>query len=86
MIENSQTILLMLKSKTLFISLLTTFFFTNQNILVHALKLDEDTRTVAMDTRRNSVMLTLEQVKRGKRLFNNACSNCYVRGKYLISV
>ena len=86
MIENSQTILLMLKSKTLFISLLTTFFFTNQNILVHALKLDEDTRTVAMDTRRNSVMLTLEQVKRGKRLFNNACSNCYVREKYLISV
>ncbi len=70
----------------MFISLLTTFFFTNQNILVHALKLDEDTRTVAMDTRRNSVMLTLEQVKRGKRLFNNACSNCYVRGKYLISV
>ena len=86
MIENSQTILLMLKSKTLFISLLTTFFFTNQNILVHALELDEDTRTVALDTKRNSVMLTLEQVKRGKRLFNNACSNCYVRGKYLISV
>jgi len=85
LIENSQTILLMLKSKTLFISLLTTFFFTNQNILVHALELDEDTRTVAMDTKRNSVMLTLEQVKRGKRLFNNACSNCYVRGKYLIS-
>ena len=75
----------MLKSKTLFISLLTTFFFTNQNILVHALELDEDTRTVALDTKRNSVMLTLEQVKRGKRLFNNACSNCYVRGKYLIS-
>ena len=86
MIENSQTILLMLKSKTLFISLLTTFFFTNQNILVHALELDEDPRTVALDTKRNSVMLTLEQVKRGKRLFNNACSNCYVRGKYLISV
>ena len=76
----------MLKSKTLFISLLTTFFFTNQNILVHALELDEDTRTVTLDTKRNSVMLTLEQVKRGKRLFNNACSNCYVRGKYLISV
>ena len=76
----------MLKSKTLFISLLTTFFFTNQSIPVHALELDEDTRTVAMDTKRNSVMLTLEQVKRGKRLFNNACSNCYVRGKYLISV
>ena len=76
----------MLKSKTLFISLLTTFFFTNQNILVHALELDENTRTVALDTKRNSVMLTLEQVKRGIRLFNNACSNCYVRGKYLISV
>ena len=70
----------------MFISLLTTFFFTNQNILVHALELDEDTRTAALDTKRNSFMLTLEQVKRGKRLFNNACSNCYVRGKYLISV
>ena len=53
----------MLKSKTLFISLLTTFFFTNQNILVHALELDEDTRTAALDTKRNSFMLTLEQVK-----------------------
>ena len=53
----------MLKSKTLFISLLTTFFFTNQSIPVHALELAEDTRTVALDTKGNSVKLILEQVK-----------------------
>ena len=70
----------MLKSKTLFISLLTTFFFTNQSIPVHALELDEDTRTVALDTKGNSVILTPEQVKRGKRLFNNACGTCHVGG------
>jgi photosystem II cytochrome c550 len=70
----------MLKSKTLFISLLTTFFFINQSIPVHALELDEDTRTVALDTKGNSVILTPEQVKRGKRLFNNACGTCHVGG------
>lgn len=69
----------MLKNKPLFINLLTTFFFINQSILVHALELDEDIK-------RNNVILTLKQIKRGKRLLNNACSNCYVGGKYLISV
>ena len=76
----------MLKNKPLFINLLTTFFFINQSILVHALELDEDTRNLALDTKRNNVILTLKQIKRGKRLFNNACSNCYVGGKYLILV
>ena len=52
---------------------------------VNLLYLSKKEQFLALDTKRNSVMLTLEQVKRGKRLFNNACSNCYVRGKYLIS-
>ena len=44
------------------------------------LELDEDTRTVTLDSKGNSVVLTPEQVKRGKRLFNNACGTCHVGG------
>ena len=44
-----------------------------------AIELDEATRTVALDSS-NAVILTPEQVKRGKRLFNNACAICHVGG------
>ena len=44
-----------------------------------AIELDEATRTVALDSS-NAVILTPEQVKRGKRLFNNACGTCHVGG------
>ena len=47
---------------------------------VAALDLDEDTRTIPLDGKGNSVVLTPEQVKRGKRLFNNACAVCHVGG------
>ena len=47
---------------------------------VHALELDEDTRTVTLDAKGSNVVLTPEQVKRGKRLFNNACAICHVGG------
>jgi photosystem II cytochrome c550 len=42
--------------------------------------LDEQTRTVTLDAEGSKVVLTLEQVKRGKRLFNNACAFCHVGG------
>ena len=35
---------------------------------------------VTLDSKGNSVVLTPEQVKRGKRLFNNACGVCHVGG------
>ena len=70
----------MLKNKTLLVSFAAAFFLTNSVSPVHALELDEDTRTVALDTKGNSVILTPEQVKRGKRLFNNACGTCHVGG------
>jgi photosystem II cytochrome c550 len=47
---------------------------------VAALELDEDTRTVTLDAKGTSVVLSLEQVKRGKRLFNAACGTCHVGG------
>jgi photosystem II cytochrome c550 len=43
-------------------------------------ELDENTRTVPLDSSGTTVILTPEQVKRGKRLFNSSCGNCHVGG------
>ena len=45
-----------------------------------AIELDDATRTVALDGSGKSVVLTPEQVKRGKRLFNSACGICHTGG------
>ena len=45
-----------------------------------AIDLDEATRTVVKDSSGNTVILTPEQVKRGKRLFNATCGACHVGG------
>ena len=70
----------MLKNKTLLSSILVSLLFTTNIQYASALELDEDTRTVSLDAKGNSVVLTPEQVKRGKRLFNNACGTCHVGG------
>ena len=70
----------MLKNKILVGSFLATLFFTSNVSPVQALELDEDTRTVTLDGKGNNVVITPEQVKRGKRLFNNACGFCHVGG------
>nr|YP_003002219.1 cytochrome c550 [Aureoumbra lagunensis]ACS36931.1 cytochrome c550 [Aureoumbra lagunensis] len=44
-----------------------------------AIELDEASRTVALDGSK-TVVLTPEQVKRGKRLFNASCSVCHTGG------
>ena len=69
----------MLKNKVLVGSILASLF-VNTASPAFALELDEDTRTVSLDAKGNSVVLTPEQVKRGKRLFNNACGTCHVGG------
>lgn len=45
-----------------------------------AIELDEATRTVVADSSGKTVVLTPEQVKRGKRLFNATCGACHVGG------
>jgi photosystem II cytochrome c550 len=45
-----------------------------------AIDLDEATRTVVKDSSGKTVILTPEQVKRGKRLFNATCGACHVGG------
>jgi photosystem II cytochrome c550 len=69
-----------LKSKFLVGSILATVVLNIFSLPVIALELDEDTRTVTLDPKGNTVVLSVEQVKRGKRLFNNACAICHVGG------
>ena len=45
-----------------------------------AIDLDEATRTVVQDSSGKTVVLSPEQVKRGKRLFNATCGACHVGG------
>lgn len=45
-----------------------------------AIDLDEATRTVTANSVGNTAVLTPEQVKRGKRLFNATCGACHVGG------
>ena len=60
---------------TLFISIFSAFVLTSS-----AIDLDEATRTVTKDASGKTVVLTPEQVKRGKRLFNATCGACHVGG------
>lgn len=58
-------------------------FFSTFNLFVpnvSAIDLDEATRTVTSDAEGRTVILTPEQVKRGKRLFNATCGACHVGG------
>ena len=45
-----------------------------------AIDLDEATRTVSVDGSGKTTVLTAEQVKRGKRLFNATCGACHLGG------
>ena len=57
---------------------LCLFNLFNANVL--AIDLDEATRTVTVDGSGKTTVLTPEQVKRGKRLFNTTCGACHVGG------
>jgi len=45
-----------------------------------AAELDEATRTVKLNPEGDTVVLSLEQVTRGRRQFNYACGTCHVGG------
>ncbi|WP_017315089.1 photosystem II cytochrome c-550 [Mastigocladopsis repens] len=45
-----------------------------------AVELDEATRTVPLNESGDTVVLSLKQVKEGKRLFQYACAQCHVGG------
>lgn len=65
------------------ILLLFTMLFLSLSVYVlpiHSIELDETTRTVQLDNSGKISILTPEQVKRGKRLFNNSCAQCHNGG------
>ncbi len=67
-------------NKSNFIKAVLSVGITFSTFNAFAIELDEATRTVALDNSGNSTILTTEQVKRGKRLFNSSCGSCHTGG------
>ncbi|HIK46113.1 MAG TPA: cytochrome c-550 [Leptolyngbyaceae cyanobacterium M65_K2018_010] len=57
-------------------------FFVSHLVMGDAIaaELDEATRTVKLNPEGDTVVLSLEQVTRGRRQFNYACGTCHVGG------
>lgn len=70
-----------IKLENLRFFIITALFISsfNYNLKANAIELDINTRTVALDAS-SSTILTPEQVKRGKRLFNASCGSCHTGG------
>jgi len=70
----------MFKKYSQLLSLLFVGIFSMFVTTASAIDLDEATRTIVADGSGKTIVLTLEQVKRGKRLFNTTCGACHVGG------
>jgi len=70
----------MFKKYSQLLSLLFFGIFSMFVTTASAIDLDEATRTIALDGSGKTIVLTPEQVKRGKRLFNATCGACHVGG------
>jgi photosystem II cytochrome c550 len=70
----------MIKKYSQLFSLVFFVIFSTFVTTASAIDLDEATRTVVVDSSGKTVVLTPEQVKRGKRLFNTTCGACHIGG------
>ena len=70
----------MFKKSSQIVSILLVSIFGLLVTTASAIDLDEATRTVVKDGSNKTVVLTPEQVKRGKRLFNATCGACHTGG------
>ena len=70
----------MLKKYLTFFVIAFLFILNFSVTSASAIDLDEATRTVTADSSGKTVVLSPEQVKRGKRLFNATCGACHVGG------
>jgi photosystem II cytochrome c550 len=70
----------MLKKYSQIVSILFIGIFSFFVTTASAIDLDEATRTVVQDSVGKTSVLTPEQVKRGKRLFNATCGACHLGG------
>jgi len=60
--------------------LLISFITSSITKTAFGIDLDEATRTVVVNDTGKTTVLTPEQIKRGKRLFNSTCGACHVGG------
>ena len=70
----------MLKKYLKLCSLILFCIFSVFTTKALAIDLDEATRTITVDSSGSTTVLSPEQVKRGKRLFNATCGACHVGG------
>ncbi len=70
----------MFKKYSQLFSIIFFSIFSMSVMTASAIDLDEATRTVVKDASGKTIVLTPEQVKRGKRLFNATCGACHVGG------
>ena len=70
----------MIKKYSEILSILFVCVFSLFVTTASAIDLDEATRTIVKDGSGKTVVLTPEQVKRGKRLFNATCGACHIGG------
>jgi len=70
----------MIKKYTQLFSFVLAGIFSLFVATASAIDLDQATRTVVADGSGKTIVLTPEQVKRGKRLFNATCGACHVGG------
>jgi photosystem II cytochrome c550 len=70
----------MLKKYSQLFSLVFLCIFGISVTTASAIDLDDATRTLTLDSSGKTMVLTPEQVKRGKRLFNATCGACHVGG------
>ena len=66
-----------LSSLVLFLSIFISFTFISN---AFGIELDAATRTIKVNNEGKTTVLTPEQLKRGKRLFNSSCGQCHVGG------
>ncbi len=71
---------MMFKKYSIFYTFLIFSIFSLFMTSASAIDLDEAVRTVVVDGEGQTTILTPEQVKRGKRLFNATCGACHVGG------
>ena len=69
-----------MKKYSQFFSFIAFSIFSLFVTTASAIDLDEATRTVFADESGKTIVLSPEQVKRGKRLFNATCGACHVGG------
>ncbi|MBW4518212.1 MAG: cytochrome c-550 [Scytolyngbya sp. HA4215-MV1] len=67
--------------KYIWLAVVTVFFVFQMAVgSATAAELDEATRTVPLNDKGETTVLSLQQVKEGKRLFRYACAQCHIGG------